>query len=189
MSELTVIIEIPKDSNLKYEMCKETGELALDRVLHDNLMYPQNYGYIENTLAEDGDELDVVVIAPPILPKTRVPIRVLGMLEMEDDGVSDPKIIATPYFTEEIKSEDRTFMRLSLEIEAFFYSYKEPGVVKTGKLFGERVAKDEIQACIERRRNNYPIPPIYTSLQMQAHLKFWDILESIGNKLFKKRGT
>ena len=76
-SIIDVIVEVPYQSNMKYEM--EEGRLRLDRVLSCSMFYPGNYGYIENTLAEDGDTLDAIIISNyKILPGTIVKCKVLG---------------------------------------------------------------------------------------------------------------
>lgn len=90
---MKAVIEIPKGSKYKYEVCKTTGVLVLDRVLH--IPVPQNYGYIPFTLSEDGDPLDVFLISDePIPPLTEVNIQVLGLIECVDTGQNDEKIIA-----------------------------------------------------------------------------------------------
>lgn len=92
MKILEAIIEIPKDSHYKYEVDKNTGELMLDRVV--NLKIPYNYGFIPNTLCEDGDPLDVFVVSTrAIPPKTRVKVKVFGILLCRDNGDFDHKLI------------------------------------------------------------------------------------------------
>lgn len=90
-------IEIPLGSNVKYEVDEETGELTVDRFLHTAMFYPFNYGYIKGTKGKDGDPLDVCVFSSlPVVPGVVMKIHVLGMLEMEDEGGIDTKIIAVP---------------------------------------------------------------------------------------------
>jgi inorganic pyrophosphatase len=97
MTLLDVYIEISKGSNLKYEYDKKHSKLRLDRVLSSSMIYPGNYGYIPNTLAEDNDELDALVIVPySILPGTILKCRVIGALIMEDEKGLDEKIIVVP---------------------------------------------------------------------------------------------
>ncbi len=96
-SEINVFIEIPQGSSVKYELDKESGAIAVDRLLYTSMVYPCNYGFIPNTGAEDGDPTDVLVITSAVLsPGTYVPARPIGMLEMEDEGGIDHKIIAVP---------------------------------------------------------------------------------------------
>lgn len=86
------VIEIPRGSSHKYEIDKETGTLILDRVIEQH--YPANYGFIPNTLSEDGDPLDVFVLSEnPIHPLVRVKLEILGVLEMQDNGKEDNKLI------------------------------------------------------------------------------------------------
>ena len=95
--EINVFIEIPQGSSVKYELDKDSGALAVDRLLYTSMAYPFNYGFIPNTHAEDGDPLDVLLItSTPLFPGTFCPARPIGMLEMEDEGGIDHKIIAVP---------------------------------------------------------------------------------------------
>ncbi len=89
------LIEIPLGSKNKYEKDKKTGRIHLDRVLYAAMIYPAEYGVIENTLAPDGDELDILVIcSDPTFPGCMVPARVLGYLDMLDGGKLDYKLIS-----------------------------------------------------------------------------------------------
>ncbi len=90
-------IEIPQGSSVKYEVDEETGELTVDRFMFTSFVYPTNYGYIKNTMGEDGDPLDVLVIAQhSINPGAVIKIKPIGLLQMEDEGGIDTKIIAVP---------------------------------------------------------------------------------------------
>ena len=81
------LIEIPLGSKNKYELDETTGRIKLDRVLYAAMIYPAEYGIIENTLAPDGDPLDILVIcSDPTFPGCVVPARVLGYLSMIDNG-------------------------------------------------------------------------------------------------------
>jgi len=92
------VIEVQKGSKMKYELDKETGLLALDRVLYTATHYPASYGFIPRTYAEDGDPLDVLVLcAEPIAPLSLVPAYPIGAIDMIDDGAADQKIIAIPH--------------------------------------------------------------------------------------------
>jgi inorganic pyrophosphatase len=92
-----VFIEISKDSNIKYEYDKESGGIRLDRVLKSSMVYPENYGYIQNTLADDGDALDIILIADyPLVPGSFVKSRIIGVLDMEDEKGIDHKVIVVP---------------------------------------------------------------------------------------------
>ena len=94
---LNVIIEIQKGSKNKYELDKETGLIMLDRVMYTGQDYPFDYGFVPNTLWHDGDPLDVLVMTTyPLLPGVLLEARVLGVMDMIDDGESDAKIITVP---------------------------------------------------------------------------------------------
>jgi len=97
VEKLNVIIEIPKNSPNKYEIDKETGLIALDRANYSSAAYPFDYGFVPQTLWEDNDPLDVVVITTyPLAPGILVKVRPVAVMEMIDDGESDFKIIAVP---------------------------------------------------------------------------------------------
>jgi inorganic pyrophosphatase len=94
-SVFNAIIEIPLGSSNKYELDKATGLLKLDRVLHSAVYYPANYGFIPQTLADDGDPLDVLVLgAEPVYPLTIVEARAIGLMTMKDQNEVDHKIIS-----------------------------------------------------------------------------------------------
>jgi inorganic pyrophosphatase len=97
MSEVDVIIEISKGSHIKYEYDKERNMIVCDRILHTPMKYPFNYGFVPNTLSEDGDPLDVVVLMDDeLVPGCVVKCKILGYLDTKDDEGNDPKIIACP---------------------------------------------------------------------------------------------
>ena len=94
-SVVNAIIEIPKDSRAKYEIDKESGLIKLDRVLYSTRSYPTHYGIIPQTLFDDGDPLDILVLTQvPLVPLTLVSAKVIGVMRMIDQGVEDDKIIA-----------------------------------------------------------------------------------------------
>ena len=95
--DIKAFIEIPYGSHIKYEVDEETGKLVVDRILHGANFYPFNYGSIEGVMGEDGDLLDVLVLtSEALIPGVTIKCHVVGMLEMEDEGGKDTKIIATP---------------------------------------------------------------------------------------------
>lgn len=95
--EINVVIEIPKGSSNKYEIDKETGLIKLDRANYSSAAYPFDYGFAPQTLWDDGDPLDVVVLTTyPLHPGILVTVRPVAVMEMIDDGDSDYKIIAVP---------------------------------------------------------------------------------------------
>ena len=100
--EFNTIIEIPRGSHNKYEIDKETGLIKLDRVNFSAAAYPCDYGFAPQTLWEDGDALDVIVLTTnPIPPGILVSVRPVGLMKMIDGGESDDKVIAVP--TEDIR--------------------------------------------------------------------------------------
>lgn len=126
--EVECVIEVPKLSNLKYELDKDTGLLKLDRAMYSAVYYPGNYGFIPRTLWEDGDPLDILVIhSNPIYPLSIVKVRPVGVIQMFDSGESDDKILAVmvndPRFKEVNDVHDIPEHTLK-EIEYFFETYK-----------------------------------------------------------------
>ena len=96
--DFVAVIEIPKNSKVKYELDKETGLVEMDRVLHTSTHYPANYGLIPRTYADDDDPLDVLVICSEnLLPMSLVRCYPIGVIKMLDNGRADEKIIAVPY--------------------------------------------------------------------------------------------
>jgi len=128
------IIEIPMGTKNKFEVNKKNGRIKLDRVLYSALTYPGEYGYIENTLSLDGDPLDVLIISSyPTFPGCIVDARILGYLNVIDNGDHDEKVIAVvdkdPRFSH-IKSLDDLNEHLKDEIRDFFQNYKSLQNVK-----------------------------------------------------------
>lgn len=128
MRWVEALVEIPKGSRNKYEFDKTRQCLRLDRVLYSPLHYPTDYGFILNTLAEDGDALDVLIVThEPTFPGCLVPIRPVGVLDMQDEHGRDQKILAVPAVdprfseVEDLAGLPRHFL---LEIEHFFAVYK-----------------------------------------------------------------
>lgn len=122
------IIEIPMGTKNKFEVNKETGKITLDRVLYSALIYPGEYGYIENTIADDKDPLDILVLSSyPTFPGCVVPARVLGYLKVIDNGYNDEKVIAVvdkdPRF-DNINTLDDLTEHQKAEIKDFFQNYK-----------------------------------------------------------------
>jgi inorganic pyrophosphatase len=124
-----VLIEIPKGSQNKYEFDKEAGVFRLDRVLYSPMQYPADYGYIQNTLAEDGDPLDaLVLVTNPTFPGCVVETRVVGVLLMADDKGQDEKLIGVaasdPRFAH-VQTLDDIAPHVLKEIAHFFEVYKD----------------------------------------------------------------
>lgn len=159
MSEVIVesIIEIPAGSQNKYEFDKERGLLRLDRVLYSPVHYPTDYGYIENTLEEDGDPIDILVLVTnPTVPGCIVDTRLIGVLVMADDKGIDNKLLGVaardPRWAQVRSLADVPAHRLR-EIEHFFKTYKDLEGKKTEIVgwFGQKVALEKLNAA----RANY----------------------------------
>jgi inorganic pyrophosphatase len=122
------IIEIPKGSTNKYELDKETGLLKLDRVLYSAVHYPADYGFIPRTFCDDGDPLDVLVLAQePVYPLTLVEARAIGVMRMRDDKGIDDKIVAIsvhdPSFAD-YTHKDQLPGHVLRQVRRFFEDYK-----------------------------------------------------------------
>ncbi|SFJ57235.1 inorganic diphosphatase [Thermoflavimicrobium dichotomicum] len=122
-------IEIPTGSQNKYEYDKEKGVFRLDRVLYSPMHYPTEYGYLENTLAEDGDPLDILVLTTfPTFPGCVITSRVIGALIMSDDKGQDEKLLAVPVDDprfNHVKTLDDVAPHILDEIAHFFQVYKD----------------------------------------------------------------
>ncbi|MBO5037170.1 MAG: inorganic diphosphatase [Clostridia bacterium] len=147
------IIEIPLGSKNKYELDKETGRIHLDRVLYASMIYPAEYGIIENTLAPDGDQLDVLVIcSEPTFPGCIVPARILGYLSMVDNGQVDYKLITVldcdPRY-EDVTELEHLQPFILKEIANFFANYKvlQGITVEIGEYHGREEAMKIIDDC------------------------------------------
>jgi len=125
---LNAIIEIPRGSRAKYEIDKESGLIKLDRVIYASMYYPLNYGFIPQTLGEDHDPLDIVVLTQvSVVPRCMIPSRVIGVMRMIDRGEADDKIIAVAEQDASVShigdvSELPEFFRI--ELKHFFENYK-----------------------------------------------------------------
>lgn len=150
--EINVIIEINKGSKNKYELDKETGLIALDRVMHTGQDYPFDYGFIPKTHWHDGDPLDVVLLTTyPLIPGVLVKVRPVAVVDMIDSGEGDAKIIGVPV-------EDPRFKNIKdlkdvnehtvKEITHFFETYKQIQK-KEVKIDGIRDAKAAKEVVVE----------------------------------------
>ena len=127
--KMNVIIEIPCGSKNKYEIDKETGLIALDRAMHTAQDYPFDYGFIPQTLWDDDDAVDVIVLSTyPLSPGILVRTRPVGIMNMIDDGEADDKLIAVPVKDprwNEVKDLEDINSHTLKEIEHFFSTYKQ----------------------------------------------------------------
>ncbi|KGN38143.1 inorganic diphosphatase [Knoellia subterranea] len=158
--EFDVTIEIPKGHRNKYEVDHETGRIRLDRMLFTSMAYPSDYGYVEDSLGEDGDPLDALVLLDePTWPGCLVAARPIGMFHMRDEAGGDDKILCIPAGDprkahikelEDISEFDR------LEIQHFFETYKdlEPGKSVEGAHWaGREDAERTVTEAIQRAKD------------------------------------
>lgn len=155
--EMNTIVEIPRGSRNKYEIDKETGLIALDRVLYSAQEYPFDYGFVPKTLWDDGDALDVVILTTePLFPGLLIRVRPVGIMNMTDDGDSDAKIIAVPIGDPrwaEVKDIKDANQHTLKEIEHFFCTYKQlQGKVCTVEGFE---GKDKAVAAFKKAQELY----------------------------------
>jgi inorganic pyrophosphatase len=153
-NDFNVIIEIPMNADpIKYEVDKESGAIFVDRFMGTAMHYPCNYGYVPQTIADDGDPCDVLVITPfPLIPGVVVRCRAIGVLKMTDEGGGDAKVLAVPVdkilpiYSHWQKPEDLQDLRLQ-QIQHFFEHYKDLEKGKWVKIEGwggPDEAKEEI---------------------------------------------
>mgnify|MGYP000447372187 CR=1 FL=1 len=152
------IIEIPMGTKNKYEIDKVKDRIKLDRVLYSEMTYPAEYGYIEQTLAEDNDPLDILVLASTkTFPGCIVDARVIGYLDMVDNDEKDQKIIAVmdkdPRF-EDIHSLDDVNRHTMREIRHFFQTYKDLQQNKKVEVYDFHSKEDALE-LIEESLNRY----------------------------------
>jgi inorganic pyrophosphatase len=158
--DINVIIEIPAEANpIKYEVDKDTGVMTVDRFMPTAMHYPCNYGYVPNTLCDDEDPSDVLVITPfPVITGSVVRCRPVGVLEMSDEEGQDAKLLAVPVskltpMYEHINKPDDFPQVVLDQIGHFFEHYKdlEPGKwVRIEGWKGLDAAREEINAAVKR---------------------------------------
>lgn len=165
--EFTAVIEIPRGSSVKYELDKQTGLLRLDRMLHSAVYYPANYGFIPQTLAEDDDPLDVLVLCQePVDPLTLVEARAIGLMTMIDSGKKDHKVLAVathdPEYNSFHEASELPPHKLAM-IRRFFQDYKmlEGKAVEVDDLSPAATSFPIIIDALERyslmRRRGFPV--------------------------------
>lgn len=157
--EFDVTIEIPKGQKNKYEVDHETGRIRLDRMLFTSMAYPSDYGYVEDSLGEDGDPLDALVLLDePTWPGCLVRARPIGMFHMRDEAGGDDKVLCVPAGDprkEGIKELEDISEFWRLEIQHFFETYKdlEPGKsVEGAHWVGREEAEKTVTEAIERAK-------------------------------------
>lgn len=155
--KVNAIIEIPKGSRAKYEVDKESGLIKLDRVIYASMYYPLNYGFIPQTLGEDHDPLDIVVLTQvSVVPLCLIPSKVIGVMQMVDRGEADDKIIAVAEDDPSVShindvSDLPEFLRA--EVTHFFENYKTLEQKKV--VVDEFLPREKAMAIIEKSINYY----------------------------------
>jgi inorganic pyrophosphatase len=158
---VNVIIEVPMNSNpVKYEIDKDSGALFVDRFIATPMYYPCNYGFVPNTLSEDGDPIDVLVVTEmPLMPTCVIKVNPIGVLIMEDEKGMDEKILAVPALKTNSEYENITnyteLSKLLLDkISHFFERYKDLEKNKWVKIKGfedRKKAHEIIKESIDRQ--------------------------------------
>jgi len=154
-----VTIEIPAGSRNKYEVDHESGRIRLDRLLFTSTRYPHDYGFVDNTLGQDGDPLDaLVILQEPTFPGCVIKCRTIGMYRMRDEAGGDDKLLCVPASDPRMEHL-RDIFHVSefdrLEIQHFFGVYKdlEPGKSVEGATWtGRSEAEEEIADSYKRER-------------------------------------
>lgn len=157
--DIYVVIEIPANHDpIKYEIDKDSNTLFVDRFIATPMFYPCNYGYVPNTLSEDGDPLDALVVTPyPVAPGSVIRSRVIGMLEMSDEAGKDTKLLAVPHskltpLYDHVKQASDLPELLIKQIQHFFENYKALEKGKWVKVDGWKdaaAARIEIEKAIQ----------------------------------------
>jgi len=167
-NDINVIIEIPAHSDpVKYEVDKETGAMFVDRFMNTAMHYPCNYGYVPNTLSNDGDPVDVLVVTPvPLIPGSVIRCRPVGVLKMTDESGDDAKVLAVPVdklcrIFRQVQDISDVSPALLEQIAHFFEHYKdldEGKWVRVQGWAGVEAAKAEILASVKMYKDA-PVKP------------------------------
>ncbi|KAK9786382.1 hypothetical protein WJX73_001923 [Symbiochloris irregularis] len=158
---LNAVVEIPRGSKVKYELDKQTGMLFIDRILYSSVVYPHNYGFIPQTLCEDNDPLDILILMQePVVPMSFMRVKPIGVMGMLDQGEQDDKIIAVhaddPEFRNFTDVSELPKHRL-MEIRRFFEDYKrnEHKDVKVDEILGHEKALEIIKEAMDMYAAEY----------------------------------
>jgi inorganic pyrophosphatase len=161
-TDINAVVEIPQGGvPVKYELDKSSGAMFVDRFLHTAMFYPGNYGFIPQTLSEDGDPLDILVVTQvPVVPGAVIRCRPVGVLLMTDEKGTDEKVVAVPTddlipFYNNVRSYEDLPDVLRAQIAHFFQHYKdlEPGKwVSVARWDGPREAERIIGEAMQRAR-------------------------------------
>ena len=165
--EFNAVIEIPLHSNVKYELDKSNGMIRMDRVLYSAVFYPANYGFIPQTLAEDRDPLDVLVLCQePVVPLTVIHARAIGLMTMIDSGDADHKIIAVatadPEYNAYFEVSKLPPHQMAM-IRRFFQDYKqlEGKEVEVDEILSAAKAYPVIESALIEYRKKFPQNPTF----------------------------
>lgn len=160
--DINAFIEIPQGGMpVKYELDPDSGALFVDRFLHTSMVYPANYGFVPNTLAEDGDPVDVLVVTPtPVVSGAVIRCRPVGVLLMTDEKGFDEKVLAVPVdrlnpFYKDVRDYTDLPPLLVEQIKHFFTHYKdlEPGkTASVGEWADRETANERIRLGVQRGR-------------------------------------
>jgi inorganic pyrophosphatase len=157
--DFDVFVEVPRGSRNKYELDHKSGKIRLDRTLFTATQYPADYGFIEDTLGQDDDPLDaLVLVAEPTFPGCLVRSRAIGMFRMTDEAGGDDKVLCVPVDDprlEHLRDIHHLDQYHRMEIQHFFEAYKalEPDKQVEGhEWVGRAAAEKEVQASVERAR-------------------------------------
>jgi len=159
-SVVNMIVEIPKGCRSKFELDKETGLIKLDRYLYSSSVYPGDYGFIPQTLAADGDPLDILVMVnEPTFSGCLIEARVVGMFRMKDKGADDYKVLGVPNddplfgHVKRLQDVPPHFLR---EVEHFFGTYKQLEGAHTESLgwIGAEESTQEVRGSVDRFRSS-----------------------------------
>lgn len=169
-NKIDATIEITLKTKNKFEIDKKTNKIRLDRVLYSAMNYPAEYGYIENTLSKDGDPLDILVItSEPTFPGCIVPTRVIGYLELIDNGFQDYKLISVvdvdPRYDEINELNDLSSFTLA-EIRDFFKNYKKLQGIEV--IVKEYHNKEKALELIEESKERYKQAQKYENINIVA---------------------
>lgn len=158
MSDLNIVVEVPKGSRNKYEYDADLGGIKLDRFLFSSMVYPVDYGFVPNTMGADGDPLDAMVcVSEPTFPGCIIPATAIGIFRMKDEGQIDDKVLCVPAEDPNwswIASLDMLPEQLRDEISHFFSVYKQPEGkhVDVDGWYPKEVAAAVIEESLERQR-------------------------------------
>ncbi|WP_406614669.1 inorganic diphosphatase [Mycoplasma corogypsi] len=151
-----VKVEISKNSRIKYEYNRKTGEMEVDRILRGDFVYPCNYGFIPEALDWDGDELDVLIYSPETFaPGVKLNARIIGAMKMIDDGETDTKLVAVhadDYRLDHINSLEDLPSPFLDTVKTFFSTYKNwkrVGITSVSGFEGYEWAMEEYKECVE----------------------------------------